>query len=86
MCSANSRRCDNRPSHYVVISECFHAYSSLIRSGDNQALRGNAMSFTPIYDDVMRELEGIMEASKAKRAAEKDEKAAERKLDGPIAS
>ncbi len=44
------------------------------------------MSLTPIYDDVMRELDGIMEASRAKRAAEKDEKAAEQKLDGPIAS
>jgi hypothetical protein len=43
------------------------------------------MSFTPIYDDVMRELDGIMAASEAKRAAEKDEKAAEQSLDGQIA-
>jgi hypothetical protein len=44
------------------------------------------MSLTPIYDDLMRELDGIMAASRAKRAAEEDEKAAEQKLDGPIAS
>ena len=44
------------------------------------------MSLTPIYDDLMRELDGIMEASRAKRAAENGEKAAEQELDGPIAS
>jgi hypothetical protein len=42
------------------------------------------MSLTPIYDDLMRELDGIMEASKAKEA-ESDEKAVEQKLDGQIA-
>jgi hypothetical protein len=44
------------------------------------------MSLTPIYDDLMRELDGIMEASAAKQAAESSEKAAEQELDGPIAS
>lgn len=44
------------------------------------------MSLTPIYDDLMRELDGIMAASKAKSPAENDEKAAEQELDGPIAS
>ncbi|WNV83820.1 hypothetical protein [Umezawaea sp. Da 62-37] len=46
------------------------------------------MSLTPIYDDVMRELDGIMAASKAKQAedAVNAEKAAEQKLDDPLAS
>jgi hypothetical protein len=44
------------------------------------------MSFTPIYDDLMRELDGIMEASRVRQAAENDEKAAEQELDGPIAN
>ncbi|PRY30943.1 hypothetical protein [Umezawaea tangerina] len=49
------------------------------------------MSLTPIYDDVMRELDGIMAASKAKQAqvaadTANAEKAAEQKLDDPLAS
>jgi hypothetical protein len=43
------------------------------------------MSLTPIYDDLMRELEGIMDASKSKEPVgpKNAERAAEQELDDP---
>jgi hypothetical protein len=43
------------------------------------------MSLTPIYDDLMRELEGIMDASKSKQPAspKNAKRAAEQELDDP---